>query len=80
MLKVDSSAKFFRLAERTFAYEGVMHARYLDEERKSKKNPQPAAQSFYSPVAQRVKLTQSGGQVATVESSAPSYLQERIKQ
>ena len=74
------SARFFRLAERTFAFKGVMQARYLEEEERRTKGGGPSATSTpKTPTLQRVGLAKSGGQVVTVESGERSYLHDLVR-
>lgn len=76
------SARFFRLAERTFAFKGVMQARYLEEEeRRTKGGARHATPSATpkTPTLQRVALAKEGGQVVQVESTERSYLHDLVR-
>lgn len=81
------SARFFRLAERCAAYPGVMRARVMAEQEKAESEPRGRESSSKpstgraDPVgaAQRHNLKERGAEVASVASSAPSYLADRLK-
>ena len=74
------SATFFALAERTFAYPGVLRARLRDQEARSGAKPTtqtPRAQA--GPAGQRWNLRQRGGEAVSVPSQKVSYLHEKLK-
>lgn len=77
-LEQMESAKFFRLAERVAAYDGVMRARVLQEAEQQKKRPRPRGAT--TPSTQRRHLREAGGEVSAVPSAQPSYLTERLKE
>lgn len=71
MFEMDSR-RFFALAFRTLAYDGVMTARYLEERERNKHAPA-------QPESQPRRLREAGAEVVSVRSPQRSYIHERLK-
>ena len=73
------SAKFFRLATRVFAYDGVMTARLtkMQEEGNSGSLTREQPKTYKE---ERFNLRKHGAQVATVQSTERSYLYDLLKE
>lgn len=71
------SARFFRLAERLTAFQGVLQARALQEEQDRKEGKRPLRPT--TPAGERQTLREVGGEAVAVSSDQTSYLAERLK-
>ena len=72
------SATFFSLAERTFAYPGVLRAR-LREAQREPATTQPSSAPNGS-AGQRWNLRKNGGEAVAVPAERPSYLHQKLKE
>lgn len=77
------SARFFRLAERTFAFRGVMQSRVMQEVQSPSPTGSPAPSGKTKSInatAQRVNLRGRGAETRAVKLEHPSYLHELLRE